>query len=255
MRSRGSPESYERDGQPTAKRRAAYAIAVGVAAGVSGCLLPVALLSGVGIWAAAAAVALLASAVAIKQLLGSEDAYVDSLRRATITDALTQLLNRRGFQERLEIELARAKRDAAPMVLMIGDVDRFKQINDRLGHLGGDMALERVAGVISRNSRETDVAARVGGDEFAFILPRTSATEALFLAERIRTAIERSFTGTAAGGTISLGAAEYPAHGRTSEELLDAADGALYEAKALGRNRVALVGALAEPWDADPAPA
>ena len=254
MHSRGI-EPYEHDDQPTAKRRAAYAIAIGVGAGVSACLLAFALNSGFGVLLLAAAAALVTSVLAIWQLLESEDAYVDSLRRATITDALTQLLNRRGFQERLEIELARAQRDGAPMVLMIGDVDHFKQINDRLGHLGGDMALERVAGVISRNVRETDVTARVGGDEFAFILPRTSATQALFLADRIRTVLERSFAGTATSVTISLGAAEFPAHGRTSEELLDAADMALYEAKALGRNRVAVVGGLPEPWDADPAPA
>jgi len=249
------PESRDRSEQLTTRRRTAQAIAVGAIGGASGCLLAFALSRGGGVWAVSAAAALIASAVAITRLLGSEGAYVDALRRATITDALTHLLNRRGFQERMEVELARAKRDGATMVLMIGDVDRFKQINDRLGHLGGDMALERVAGVISRNTRQADVVARVGGDEFAFILPRTSAPEAEVLAERMRGAIERSFAGTATTVTISLGAAEFPAHGRTSEELLDAADMALYEAKALGRNRVSVVGALSEPGDALSAPA
>jgi diguanylate cyclase (GGDEF)-like protein len=106
--------------------------------------------------------------------------------------------------------------------------------------------------VISRTTRKSDAAARLGGDEFAFILPNTTADQALFMADRIRRAIESSFTGTATSVTISLGAADYPAHGRTSEELLDAADRALYESKEHGRNRVTLWGALPEPEVAAP---
>jgi diguanylate cyclase (GGDEF)-like protein len=112
------------------------------------------------------------------------------------------------------------------------------------------MTLERVAGVISRNTRASDATARLGGDEFAFILPSTSADQAHFLAERIRHAIESSFSETAVSVTISLGAAEYPVHGRTAEELLDAADKALYESKAHGRNRATLSGAMPEPGNA-----
>jgi diguanylate cyclase (GGDEF)-like protein len=240
------------DNQPSARNRAEHAIALGAVGGVSGCLLVFAAIGGGIVWAAAALTALAAVAVAIRQLLRGEDAYVESLRRATITDSLTQLLNRRGFQERMEMELARAERDGGPMVLMVADVDNFKQINDRLGHLGGDMTLERLAGVISRTTRKSDAAARLGGDEFAFILPNTTADQALFMADRIRRAIESSFTGTATSVTISLGAADYPAHGRTSEELLDAADRALYESKEHGRNRVTLWGALPEPEVAAP---
>jgi diguanylate cyclase (GGDEF)-like protein len=242
-------DSQDRE-QPSARKRAVYAIALGAAIGVSGCLLALALIEGGGVWVAAAVTALAATAVAIRQLLQGEDAYIDSLRRATITDSLTGLLNRRGFQERMEIELERAGRDGDPMVLMVADVDNFKEINDRLGHLGGDMTLERVAGVISRNTRASDATARLGGDEFAFILPSTSADQAHFLAERIRHAIESSFSETAVSVTISLGAAEYPVHGRTAEELLDAADKALYESKAHGRNRATLSGAMPEPGNA-----
>jgi diguanylate cyclase (GGDEF)-like protein len=248
MRHRGTLDT-ERE-TPSARTRAAYAIALGSVGGVLGCLLLLALIEGEGMWAAAAGVALAAAALATRQLLQGEDAYVDSLRRATITDSLTGLLNRRGFQERMELELARAGRDGHSMVLMVADVDNFKEINDRLGHLGGDMTLERLAGVISRITRDSDAVARLGGDEFAFILPNTSADQALFMADRIRRAIERSFTGTAASVTISLGAAEYPAHGRTAEELLDLADKALYESKALGRNRATFCGAMPEPGNA-----
>jgi diguanylate cyclase (GGDEF)-like protein len=235
---------------PSARTRAARAIALGAVGGALGCLLVFALIGGGGMWATAALAAIAATALSIRQLLQGEDAYVDSLRRETITDSLTKLLNRRGFQERMEIEVARAERDGSPMVLMVADVDNFKEINDRLGHLGGDMTLERLAGVVSRNTRDSDAVARLGGDELAFILPNTSGDQALFMAHRIRRAIENSFTGTAASVTISLGLAEHRTNGRTAEELLDAADRALYESKALGRNRATLCDELLQPGNA-----
>ena len=247
-------ESQRETDRPSGRTRAVQAIALGAVGGVLGCLLVLALIVDGRVWAAAAVAALAATVLAIGELLRSEDAYVDSLRRATITDPLTHLMNRRGFQERLEVELARAQRDGGPLVLMVADVDNFKEINDRLGHLGGDMTLERIAGVISRGTRKTDAVARLGGDEFAFILPNTRADQALFLAERIRRAIEVSFAGTATSVTVSLGAAEYPVHGRTGEELLDAADGAMYLSKAHGRNRATLCGGLSELDDAVSAP-
>ena len=216
------------------------ALLLGAVGGATACVLAVALLAGDPIVSLVAAATLVVAGLAVARLVRAENRFVASLRRATVTDPLTHLLNRRGFQERIEIELARAKRDGTPMVLMVGDVDEFKQINDQLGHLGGDMALERLSGVIARTTRDADAIARLGGDEFAFILPNTTGAQALALAERIRTTAEESFTGTAAVVTLSLGAAEYPADARTSEELLDAADEAMYEAKALGRNRAVL---------------
>jgi diguanylate cyclase (GGDEF)-like protein len=173
---------------------------------------------------------------------------VTELEAAIVTDPLTGLTNRRGFDERIEIELERARRDGTPLVLIMADLDWFKEVNDRLGHLGGDMALERVAGVISRTTRRSDVAARMGGEEFAFVLPNTSEFDGISLAERVRTEIERSFEGTAVALTLSLGIAQFPQDGRTAEELVNAADHAMYQAKEGGKNRTVI-------YKREPAPA
>jgi diguanylate cyclase (GGDEF)-like protein len=173
-------------------------------------------------------------------LRGSEIAV---LQQAIVRDPLTALLNRRGFGERMEIEVQRALRDGTPLMLVVADLDDFKQVNDRLGHLGGDMALERFSGVVARTTRRADAAARLGGEEFAFILPNTSELEAYAFAERLRTTAEGSFARTATELTLSLGIAGFPQHGSTPETLLNAADQAMYAAKALGKNRTALHGA------------
>jgi diguanylate cyclase (GGDEF)-like protein len=167
-------------------------------------------------------------------------ARMAALEQAIATDPLTGLLNRRGFQERMEIELERARRDGTLLALVMSDLDGFKQVNDTLGHLGGDMALERMAGVIKRVRRLSDEAARVGGEEFAFILPNTSSRDGRSMAERLRRTTEESFEGTPVALTLSLGIAEYPTHGRTAEELFYAADQAMYAAKATGKNRTVL---------------
>jgi diguanylate cyclase (GGDEF)-like protein len=167
-------------------------------------------------------------------------ARMAALEQATATDPLTGLLNRRGFQERMEIELERARRDGTPLALVMSDLDGFKQVNDTLGHLGGDMALERMAGVIKRVKRLSDEAARVGGEEFAFILPNTSSRDGRSMAERLRRTTEESFEGTPVALTLSLGIAEYPTYGRTAEELFYAADQAMYAAKSAGKNRTVL---------------
>jgi diguanylate cyclase (GGDEF)-like protein len=185
-------------------------------------------------------------------LRGSE---IKFLREAIVHDPLTGLLNRRGFEARLEIEVQRAMRDGTPLMLVVADLDDFKQINDRLGHLGGDMALERVSGVVARTTRRADAAARLGGEEFAFILPNTSELEAYAFAERLRIATEESFTGTATELTLSLGIAGFPEHGTTPEALLNAADQAMYLSKSLGKNRTALrQAASAQLVAARPAP-
>lgn len=174
-------------------------------------------------------------------------ARMAALEEAVVRDPLTGLLNRRGFQERLEIELERARRDGTPLALVMADLDRFKEVNDQLGHMGGDMALERMGGVIAKTSRRVDAVARLGGEEFAFLLPNTTALRGRVMAERVRRATEKSFAGTPVSLTLSLGVAEYPAVGRTAEELLETADAALYRAKALGRNRTVLHGEQGGP--------
>ena len=186
---------------------------------------------------AAGAAAIITACICAALSRRGQSEQLAALRHAAITDPLTGLLNRRGLQDRIELELARAERGAGPLVLMVIDLDHFKQVNDRLGHLGGDMALERAAGVLQRELRVVDAAARIGGEEFAVLLPDTGVFEGLAAGERLRVRIERSFEGTAVALTASVGLAASPQDGRTMEELLHAADRAMYTAKALGRNR------------------
>ena len=217
----------------------ASVIAFGVVAGAS--LAAFELLLGVSPGLRGPVVALIsaaATAAVCAQLLARRHReYIAVLKETATTDPLTKLLNRRGFQRRFEIELARMRRSGMPLVLAVADLDDFKRVNDGLGHLGGDMALERVAGVLRRDERIANATGRLGGDEFAIVLPDTSPFEALAATEHLRGEIERSFHGTAAHLTASFGLAVYPEDGTTLEELLDAADRAAYRAKALGKNR------------------
>jgi diguanylate cyclase (GGDEF)-like protein/putative nucleotidyltransferase with HDIG domain len=122
--------------------------------------------------------------------------------------------------------------------VIVGDLDRFKQVNDEHGHATGDEALRRVGHAMRSSKRSWDAAARVGGEEFAILAPDTDEHGAYILAERIRTAIEQSFADGATGLlTASFGIVSYPVHGQTAETLLQAGDQALYAAKRLGRNR------------------
>jgi diguanylate cyclase (GGDEF)-like protein len=157
----------------------------------------------------------------------------DSARR----DALTGLLNRRGFEERLEVELARATRVGRPVALILCDVDHFKTVNDQLGHPAGDAVLLRVAGVLEGIGRRSDTVARLGGEEFVFIVPDADADLAFALAERARVALARTFADEPVPLTASFGAVSFPADGTSSDTLLETADRALYVAKNSGRNR------------------
>jgi diguanylate cyclase (GGDEF)-like protein len=160
------------------------------------------------------------------------------------TDGLTGLANHREFQDQLRREVERAQRFALPLALILADVDDFRQINTRFGHLSGDAVLRAVSATLRSSVREIDVAARYGGEEFAIILPGTTAEGAARLAERIRVAIaERpapSIGDRPVSVTASFGVAALPAHGTTQVELISAADRALYRAKDLGKNRVVL---------------
>jgi diguanylate cyclase (GGDEF)-like protein/putative nucleotidyltransferase with HDIG domain len=172
---------------------------------------------------------------------------LERLADAARTDVLTGLVNRRGFEELFELELERARRAGTRLSVLIGDLDRFKQVNDSYGHQTGDIALERAALVLEETKRRIDTAARLGGEEFALIAPDTDEHRAYMLAERLRSAIRSAFAQDPVPITISFGIACFPNDGCTAAELLGAADQALYGAKELGRDRcVIFSGELAQ---------
>jgi diguanylate cyclase (GGDEF)-like protein len=156
-------------------------------------------------------------------------------------DGLTQLYNRRAFDERLAKARAREERQGGRFAVLLLDIDHFKKLNDTFGHPAGDAALKHTARVLEGHLREGDEAARYGGEEFADILSGADAAGALPLAERVRSAIETShlvFEGARLAVTVSVGVAAWPDVGRELAELLAAADRGLYAAKQAGRNRV-----------------
>jgi diguanylate cyclase (GGDEF)-like protein len=168
------------------------------------------------------------------------DRIADLIRRladAARTDPLTGLQNRRGFEETFAMEVERARRHVRPLSVLVGDLDHFKLVNDRLGHPAGDAALVRMGDLLRSARRRIDPVARTGGEEFAVILPEAAEREAYLVAERLRAAVQRAFGDGAVPLTISFGLATLPEHGLMADELLAAADQALYAAKELGRNR------------------
>jgi diguanylate cyclase (GGDEF)-like protein/putative nucleotidyltransferase with HDIG domain len=169
----------------------------------------------------------------VRHLLGQ-------LADAARTDPVTGLHNRRGFEEAMAVEIERARRGGHRVTLLMGDLDHFKRVNDRLGHAAGDAALARVGRILDGGKRQIDYAARAGGEEFAVILPDTDAREAYVVAERLRSAVETEFAAELVPITFSFGIAAHPEHGPTADALLDAADRALYAAKELGRNRAVI---------------
>jgi diguanylate cyclase (GGDEF)-like protein len=173
------------------------------------------------------------------------------LESLAITDELTQLYNRRHFQDMLEKEMRRSVRDDRPLSLLFLDLDHFKQFNDRWGHTEGDGELSRVATIVMKNVRSTDSAFRYGGEELAVLLPSCPKSQALPVAEKIRAAVnarpsrasktEKPYT------TVSIGVATFPEDGDAMRAFVDAADAALYAAKARGRDRVVVAGHEAAP--------
>ena len=162
---------------------------------------------------------------------------LQELREQTIRDSLTSLYNRRFLQDYLERELIRARRERAPLALIMMDLDRFKQINDSAGHQAGDQVLVQVGALLKRHVRGSDIACRYGGEEFAVVLPKTTLESAHRRSAEICSAIRREAE-LLRGVTASLGVALCPAHATDAQALLRAADHALYEAKREGRNRV-----------------
>jgi len=162
---------------------------------------------------------------------------VERLSDAALTDTLTGLKNRLALDEELHAGVERALRSDTPLSLVIGDLDYFKAVNDRLGHRAGDEALVRVGRVLLRHRRAGDSIARTGGEEFTILLPGASEHEAYLVSERMRSAVEQEFADDAVGLTFSFGIATLPNHGGSADAVLEAADQALYAAKSLGRNR------------------
>jgi len=169
----------------------------------------------------------------------------DELRRFATTDDLTRLNNRRYFLERAEGILNRSRRYNEPLALLMCDIDFFKHINDTFGHAAGDRALCRVADLIRSSLRDSDLAGRLGGEEFAILLVQTSLENAHDVADRLRRAIEGCPVlldeGQPIPLTISIGIATPAYPMETLATLLQHADQALYAAKRAGRNRVCIV--------------
>jgi diguanylate cyclase (GGDEF)-like protein len=150
-------------------------------------------------------------------------------------DPLTRLYNRRAFTDRLALETSRAARYGHPLSLVLCDLNGFKALNDTHGHAAGDAALEQIGGVLASGLRRADAAYRIGGDEFALLLPETSADHASAVVERISEAMSAAFTGNMAGLEASFGIAVCPTDGATPQELFRAADEAMYAAKHPGQ--------------------
>jgi diguanylate cyclase (GGDEF)-like protein len=167
--------------------------------------------------------------------------YHEEIYRLMTVDALTQTYNRRYFNEALEREFNRSSRYKGALSLCLFDLDHFKKINDTHGHVAGDAVLRTVASEVKPRLRQQDIFARVGGEEFAALLPEVGREGALATAEKIRRIVEATVTpyeGQAIPCTVSIGVATLGPHHETQTDLYSTADEALYAAKKAGRNRV-----------------
>jgi diguanylate cyclase (GGDEF)-like protein len=182
-----------------------------------------------------------ANSLAAQAVVALDNARLHRIvERQALVDGLTGLANRRQCEEALEAELSRAARFGTPLALAVGDLDDFKDVNDRFGHSVGDTVLREFAAVLRDEVREIDLAARWGGEEFVLLLPGTDAEGGAKLADRVRGALERrpilTPEGTPIHVTASFGVAAFPESGPSS--LFQSADAAMYEAKRTGKNRV-----------------
>lgn len=164
------------------------------------------------------------------------ESTVARLEAVSVTDWLTGLKNHGFFWDRLAEELERARRYDRPLAVVMIDIDDFKAVNDTFGHSAGDEVLRSVGGAILEAVRESDVPCRVGGEEFAVIVPETDIEGAIAAGERVRLAVERLDQGDVGSTTVSLGVALHPYHATNGAALVEAADRALYEAKRSGKN-------------------
>jgi diguanylate cyclase (GGDEF)-like protein len=166
----------------------------------------------------------------------------EDIEQQAITDGLTKLYVHRYFQQRLKEEIDRADRYSYSVALVMMDVDYFKPLNDKYGHLLGDKVLESLAQIIRTNIRRIDLAARYGGDEFVLLLPEITEQEAWFMGERLSGALKNCALPTPDGGTInisvSMGIALYQNDAHTGRDLVEAADKALYWTKKNNRGNI-----------------
>jgi diguanylate cyclase (GGDEF)-like protein/putative nucleotidyltransferase with HDIG domain len=219
----------------TRRQTAMQIVYVGVAYGALLAARPP--VGGIPSWWLVGMGTLLVGAMVIMAMRARLELMIARLYEAARSDPLTKLSNRRGFRELLDLELERARRGGTAMGVLVGDLDDFKDVNDSSGHQVGDLALQRVARLLCEGKRQIDAAARVGGEEFALIVPDTGCDGTFAFAERLRQALRDEFADDPTPLTISFGVSVYPQHGETAAALLHAADQALYAAKESGRNR------------------
>jgi len=160
------------------------------------------------------------------------------LEQRSRMDGLTGLFNRRHFEERLKEEVSRHSRYGDVFSIFMLDLDNFKTYNDTYGHPAGDILLGQIGRIIKSSVRSVDQAFRYGGDEFVVVLPQTATDDAYVVAERVREQIAEEMKKRAVAVTCSIGLASYPTDGAVADELVDAADNALYHAKRTGGNRI-----------------
>jgi diguanylate cyclase (GGDEF)-like protein len=169
--------------------------------------------------------------------------YVERVKQLAYLDGLTGIFNRRFFELRIMEEIERARRYGTGMAVIMADIDQFKRLNDEFGHVLGDEVLRQTSSLFNQQLRKIDVVCRYGGEEFGILLTQTSAQHAMNIGEKLRKTVAGwQFPGVPRTVTISAGAAAFPEHGTTRDELVRAADNALYAAKQAGRNRVCLGG-------------
>ncbi|MCS6901902.1 MAG: GGDEF domain-containing protein [Myxococcales bacterium] len=174
-----------------------------------------------------------------------ESQYHEEIYRMTIIDGLVQIYNKRFLFEALEREITRARRHARDLTVVMFDIDFFKRINDRFGHLAGDYVLKELAKVVQSRVRRDEIFARYGGEEFSLVLPETSLQGAWTLCESIRERVAQYrfvFQGEHIPVTISMGIAILQDSDRMAPDVIARADEKLYEAKRTGRNKVCVLG-------------
>jgi diguanylate cyclase (GGDEF)-like protein len=168
-----------------------------------------------------------------------DETQMTAIVQLTLRDGLTRLFNHTTCFQRIEMELSRFERYKTVVSIMMIDIDNFKEINDRFGHVEGDRILSEMAMALKTETRDADICCRYGGEEFVVIMPSTDLREAGILAERLRSKVEKDMPGSR-GVTISIGVASCDRDTHTSKSLVEKADAALYDAKKNGKNRVAI---------------